>query len=200
MRQCRFCLETGESAADPLLTPCECKGSVEFVHRNCLRRWASLEPSTNGRICTLCRSPFRIEVLPRLEVATGPGYEHFILTHFTIASIGYHYLVLALYSTSTNSSIAEAFYSSCLFAQLISHAVYGGMVYHLWSVVNRQMYWELFKDSQIPQVAAFHTILLVMCIATKNGLYGSCIHILWNIYWREHLQLLREVNQRLIAD
>ena len=35
---CRYCLDEGD---EPLVKPCECRGSSAFVHRSCLLRWQS---------------------------------------------------------------------------------------------------------------------------------------------------------------
>eukprot|EP01071_Lankesteria_metandrocarpae_P006465 Lankesteria_metandrocarpae@DN4364_c0_g1_i1.p1 len=37
--QCRICLLDGGTAEDPLICPCNCKGSIKFVHVECLRHW-----------------------------------------------------------------------------------------------------------------------------------------------------------------
>merc|ERR1712194_581922 len=36
---CRICLLDGSSVEDPLIRPCECKGTIEYVHLACLRHW-----------------------------------------------------------------------------------------------------------------------------------------------------------------
>jgi len=36
---CRICLMEGPEENDPLVTPCKCKGSIEYVHLGCLRHW-----------------------------------------------------------------------------------------------------------------------------------------------------------------
>lgn len=36
---CRICLLEGSSEDDPLVSPCDCKGSIEYVHLGCLRHW-----------------------------------------------------------------------------------------------------------------------------------------------------------------
>jgi E3 ubiquitin-protein ligase DOA10 len=36
-RQCRICLESGEE--ESMSSPCSCKGSIEFVHRACLKEY-----------------------------------------------------------------------------------------------------------------------------------------------------------------
>eukprot|EP00928_Gymnodinium_smaydae_P039110 TRINITY_DN2679_c0_g2_i2.p1 TRINITY_DN2679_c0_g2~~TRINITY_DN2679_c0_g2_i2.p1 ORF type:complete len:450 (-),score=93.68 TRINITY_DN2679_c0_g2_i2:107-1456(-) len=36
---CRICLLEGSTEDDPLVAPCRCKGSIEYVHLGCLRHW-----------------------------------------------------------------------------------------------------------------------------------------------------------------
>lgn len=36
---CRICLLEGSAEDDPLIAPCACKGSIEYVHLGCLRHW-----------------------------------------------------------------------------------------------------------------------------------------------------------------
>ncbi len=45
--QCRFCY--GEEK--PLIQPCNCKGSMAFVHGNCLGKWLETRPSLRCDIC-----------------------------------------------------------------------------------------------------------------------------------------------------
>ena len=35
---CRICLDEG-STTDPLIPPCECQGSMRYIHISCLRDW-----------------------------------------------------------------------------------------------------------------------------------------------------------------
>lgn len=37
--QCRICLGEGPSEHDPLIVPCECTGSIRYVHARCLGHW-----------------------------------------------------------------------------------------------------------------------------------------------------------------
>ncbi|KAH8741271.1 hypothetical protein FG386_000178 [Cryptosporidium ryanae] len=67
--QCRICLTEGEQEDDPLLCPCQCRGSIKFVHLECLRHWINgrlnLTNDNNSRDtfffrqlqCELCKSP-----------------------------------------------------------------------------------------------------------------------------------------------
>lgn len=36
---CRICQMGEDSASNPLLQPCRCTGSLQFVHQDCIKRW-----------------------------------------------------------------------------------------------------------------------------------------------------------------
>lgn len=69
---CRICLLEGpgdeESENDPLIRPCRCKGTIEYVHLGCLRHWIkgrlNVSDSPSGSYfyrllsCELCRSVY----------------------------------------------------------------------------------------------------------------------------------------------
>jgi len=65
---CRICLLEGSSDEDPLITPCKCKGTIEYVHLACLRYWIkgrlNLGQANGGSYfyrpvtCELCKTPF----------------------------------------------------------------------------------------------------------------------------------------------
>merc|ERR1719262_1028212 len=68
---CRYCLvDSGE-----LVSPCECKGSSQWVHLACLRQWQKsvlLTQSTHPRyqtrideICNVCEQPFKEPYKPK---------------------------------------------------------------------------------------------------------------------------------------
>lgn len=65
---CRICLLEGPAEDDPLITPCQCKGSIEFVHLGCLRHWIrgrlNLSDAPGGSYfyrplaCELCKAVY----------------------------------------------------------------------------------------------------------------------------------------------
>lgn len=36
---CKICHESTDTASNPLISPCDCRGSVKYVHRDCLKGW-----------------------------------------------------------------------------------------------------------------------------------------------------------------
>lgn len=65
---CRICLLEGSQEDDPLITPCQCKGSIEYVHLGCLRHWIrgrlNLSDTAGGSYfyrplaCELCKAVY----------------------------------------------------------------------------------------------------------------------------------------------
>jgi hypothetical protein len=65
---CRICLLEGSTEEDPLIRPCQCKGSIEYVHLGCLRHWVkgrlNLSDAPGGSYfyrplpCELCKAPY----------------------------------------------------------------------------------------------------------------------------------------------
>mmetsp|Transcript_48522 Transcript_48522/g.136507 ORF Transcript_48522/g.136507 Transcript_48522/m.136507 type:complete len:225 (+) Transcript_48522:445-1119(+) len=65
-KACRICLLEGSTDDNPLLRPCECRGSIERVHVGCLREWTksrlNLDECSLGsfsykpQTCELCKA------------------------------------------------------------------------------------------------------------------------------------------------
>lgn len=41
--QCRFCWGTESSLENPCIVPCNCSGTVGFIHYACLKNWLHLK-------------------------------------------------------------------------------------------------------------------------------------------------------------
>ncbi|XP_057702386.1 E3 ubiquitin-protein ligase MARCH7 isoform X2 [Corythoichthys intestinalis] len=64
---CRICQMGEASASNPLIQPCRCTGSLQYVHQDCIKRWlcskigsgTNLEGITN---CELCKEKLRLNI------------------------------------------------------------------------------------------------------------------------------------------
>jgi len=112
---CRICLLDGSTADDPLVVPCQCKGSIEYVHLGCLRHWIkgrlNLSDSSSGSYfyrplsCELCKSGYPAyihmdrERLPLVEMPhTAPPFivlENVVRDSQQHATRGLHVISLA---------------------------------------------------------------------------------------------------------
>jgi len=73
---CRICFEAkGPDFSTELLSPCQCRGSQKYVHRECHRRWQACVQSMRGRgaalRCDVCRArlplALNLMVVPAVE-------------------------------------------------------------------------------------------------------------------------------------
>merc|ERR1711892_7565 len=60
---CRIChsnsgIDSKETRPGDLITPCNCKGTLELVHRNCLDRWLR---TADTKSCELCHYRFKMK-------------------------------------------------------------------------------------------------------------------------------------------
>jgi hypothetical protein len=59
---CRFCFAE-ETNTDPLWSPCNCRGSVQYIHKHCLMEWMTVAPEQHRYRCQLCLTHY---TFPRL--------------------------------------------------------------------------------------------------------------------------------------
>ncbi|WFD01017.1 hypothetical protein MYAM1_003777 [Malassezia yamatoensis] len=77
---CRICLEEGVTDKDPLRSPCECRGSMKYVHTSCLNQWRSVsQRSSSATGCDQCGTKYRFASTPLLKLL-GSRYALAILT------------------------------------------------------------------------------------------------------------------------
>ncbi|XP_035008651.2 E3 ubiquitin-protein ligase MARCH7 [Hippoglossus stenolepis] len=64
---CRICQMCEESASNPLIQPCRCTGSLQYVHQECIKRWlrSKIGSGTNLEAittCELCKQKLRLNI------------------------------------------------------------------------------------------------------------------------------------------
>jgi len=105
LRMCRFCFDETSTVQNPLWSPCDCRGSVKYIHRDCLRHWRAVAESVQFKThCQLCGTAFRIprrwpaEEFPSdAELRTGiwpflakPIYPMLLVFYLHIAYLMFH--------------------------------------------------------------------------------------------------------------
>ncbi|XP_045692041.1 probable E3 ubiquitin-protein ligase MARCHF10 [Phyllostomus hastatus] len=64
---CRICQMTGGSPTNPLLEPCSCVGSLQFVHQECLKRWLKVKITSGAdlgavKTCEMCKQGLLVDL------------------------------------------------------------------------------------------------------------------------------------------
>jgi len=85
-KMCYVCTDDIDSAEDPIVAPCLCKGGTKWVHVSCLRRWAIKDrdervcvvasaTGDNNYTCGVCRSPYAYETATCASSANKKEYK-----------------------------------------------------------------------------------------------------------------------------
>ncbi|XP_036926130.1 probable E3 ubiquitin-protein ligase MARCHF10 [Sturnira hondurensis] len=64
---CRICQMTGGSPTNPLLEPCGCVGSLQFVHHECLKKWLKVKITSGAdlgavKTCEMCKQGLLVDL------------------------------------------------------------------------------------------------------------------------------------------
>ncbi|XP_056134478.1 E3 ubiquitin-protein ligase MARCH7 isoform X2 [Lampris incognitus] len=64
---CRICQMGEESASNPLIEPCRCTGSLQYVHQECIKKWLHSKISSGTSLesitkCELCKEKLHLNI------------------------------------------------------------------------------------------------------------------------------------------
>ncbi|XP_074080528.1 putative E3 ubiquitin-protein ligase MARCHF10 isoform X2 [Macrotis lagotis] len=64
---CRICQIAGGSLTNPLLEPCGCVGSLQFVHQECLKKWLKVKITSGAdlgavKTCEMCKQSLIVDL------------------------------------------------------------------------------------------------------------------------------------------
>ncbi|KAH8740892.1 hypothetical protein FG386_002438 [Cryptosporidium ryanae] len=62
IKECRFCFGS-DTTLSPLIAPCNCKGTQEYIHSECLSKWQRIQVNNrpwSSKFCSVCRHPYTI--------------------------------------------------------------------------------------------------------------------------------------------
>lgn len=112
--QCRFCLD--EDQRLNLISPCSCKGSAKYVHRECLDSWrTSSNNPRNISTCPTCQ--FKYQTKRRsASVPTWSNYFNYfgnilwvLLKYFCLSQLIIFAAVVSLYLFEVSTNVGELY-------------------------------------------------------------------------------------------
>lgn len=184
---CRFCLESGKNEQNPLLEPCECKGSIQYVHLVCLNRWRFQNPERNKDICQLCHTIYRLAIPDELEVIPGHHIFFVNLDHPILTSAVIHYMYgLMRFTMNVPTSYLEF--------QIVNHCLLVTQMAFRWRVVNHSRYIQYWMEETRIFIFLFHFLILTAGLFGSTTLALLVSSILVPLYWKFHKEILRAIN------
>ena len=101
--ECRICFE--DDTNEPLLAPCDCSGSMRWVHKSCLQKWIHMKQSSQ---CPVCKQECIIKKTKRQEIVTCIANSN-LVTSLITAIIGFMLLLLSIRLNITMNTIVVTF-------------------------------------------------------------------------------------------
>lgn len=190
---CRFCHES----TPPLLSPCRCDGSMKYIHRSCILRWATIEGylDYDKLVCSLCMTPYAIPEIRMEQLRTGNYGVDLALYNSPSVYIMVNY-VSVLLGIHTGQSIANAL--------IVSQTAIYGMYIFLFCRYLRIENTELYADIFFRRHAYFYWMIqLYASYSAYRGqfaLMSVTAMLTHRILWNEHITTLRLVNEELVKN
>lgn len=194
---CRFCLSSKFTPTNPLISPCNCRGSLEFVHLKCLNRWRRIDVARNGIRCTLCltnytfQSPYQLEIIPETK-----GVFLYCLQYPGLILMLYNYIYTISLSSARNYNdyaFLEDFYRQSHYVFHLSYAVF---FFSEWNVVNRNLYWQQLKSIWVFLLFGLHYYMFSL-LHRDIFIIGPFLSFYMGLYWKGHLHILGAINNRI---
>lgn len=73
-KTCRICFCSEEEITNPLISPCQCRGTCQFIHRECLKQYRTYGSLRDFYRCGVCKTAYKMKKkLPFIaRVVTSP--------------------------------------------------------------------------------------------------------------------------------
>jgi E3 ubiquitin-protein ligase DOA10 len=191
---CRFCLDSGKTEKNPLISPCSCKGSVEFIHLICLNKWRTQNPERNRETCNLCSGTYRIPSFYDIEKMPGGSITCYLLDSSFVVSIIMNYIGIIFYLASSN---IVAIKEGICFIQLIHHGFQLYFMYILFNVRKREEYFQYWINEKRYLLVPLHGVILSITVYQNPILGLVTSSLITNVYWMNHIEVLHLMNRNL---
>jgi len=193
---CKFCLSEGEiTGSNRLITPCECKGTIKYVHTDCLKTW--MLRSNEPLKCLLCNSVYTFynqvnpEVYPIIKVRP--------LLKCQLYTLGFSlFTTLLLINERPDSYISRQVRPICAFAHLCYHTLYGLLYIRAFININNKL--TYFK--KLCRAYKLHLLYGVMLYHLIKGEVSVCTLLTFfpPVYLFNHIFIIEEINTELYTN
>jgi hypothetical protein len=190
-KSCRYCLdEEGE-----FISPCRCKGSVGFVHEECLNKWLVTISQEREPKCPICNYEIKTNyvfekyMFGKKDPLNKESYYWYVLTHLFVGILMYRY----------EEELLHTLYMYLQIGTYIGHNVF--ILYYLKNINHKKEFVKSFLQPGPFIISFLHTYMLAyLYIFSRNieplvTLWLFCIaHLLYPINIREMNTVLENIN------
>lgn len=191
---CRICLAQRDSKSNPLLSPCDCRGSVRYIHLHCLNHWRYIDMGKNGERCELCNAEYTIreipiqEVIPRKDTPTA-----YILRYPIVLSVGIHYGVIFIMTFRYPPSHVWMPNCDYIIWQDAFMFSYLCLLSTQFKVRQPGLYRRIADKQKAFALFSLH-ILCMWLLHEEYLVFGPVANALLGFYWKLHMDTLQDMN------
>ena len=209
--ECRFCLGSDHTPTNPLLRPCDCKGSSRYVHKTCIQTWrnATTIPKHISH-CQLCLTKYNLPVLELLPeepvdirhtilfqliwICPFSYFVWFVLfvalnTMFPRSVWGTHSTVYTITASNLLASKTIVLLYIKLFLQYVEHVEDKRRYFR---------YWIGVKTEKGPVYLLILTNLSIALSIYAFPMYNLCLIFCLQQYLSMHRQILQIMNREVV--
>jgi hypothetical protein len=211
MSSCRICFEESEEDS-PLIVPCKCSGSIQYIHEGCLNQWIDTnhrrlipalahedEITLKHVRCELCHERYKIRYNRPFEstpIRRSLKTDQFKpVTHFIV-----NFMFFLLYSSHYKLTGPPMY---LIVSSIIYHAVYGlYAIDYIRSTVKRPLVYLYYSIHGTRGVFIWFHLMLLMTMLIHNYkhkpeyyLFGIMVsQAIFGIYPMFHVDILYDMN------
>ena len=199
---CRFCFESNSSKKNPMISPCDCKGTAKYVHRDCLLKWQTNTTVDAHRfVCQTCQAPY---ILPTVEFEKIPflsATPHALLSpNVFLSTLHLCSMVLSFFRTHSISLSS----SIIIISTLVYGTLYGIQFFHVKQKFRYIGSWVMNRtnnEARMKPMTFVMVLALSICIYPGFPYLASLVycHTLFKIF-QVHRDVLSNINQRLLLE
>jgi len=184
--QCRFCLDTEVAPYDLFIQPCDCRGSAQYVHRSCLKRWIRVSP--DPQICPVCNESY-IEQIVGYESIPPSTTWTMVLNHTVFCGFLTHYAILLVNLRD------QPMYFSIKFGHTLFQLFYITAFVRNFQVHGLNNYLNRIVLTYVPVCLFMYSYYLYRIMLHNDVIQCFLITIPMNALWSEHIRVLGLMNQ-----
>ena len=199
---CRFCYEPG-IPHNPLESPCDCKGSMAFIHTSCLIQWMRQGPSS--QFCTICNGRYKPLEDFTEEVLYQPGRIRMLLLENASVPFLFGLTLYAIDLIRRSEPVLQNLYLMVPVFLLFTATLQALLLIPvLNAVLDRRRYWGLLRSSRHLcgdyRIPPFVYLILLIC-GFILSCYQESLGTVTTLYilsqgYRIHCDSIRKMNQR----
>jgi len=193
--ECRICFDIG-TANDPLITPCDCKGTSAYIHKSCLNNWRHFNIDAPAwKTCMECRGKYIFSTKYPIEIFFYTEFFELPLIYFVESLVAFsgtlliwciesndNYLAIRMLNLGQNEKYSYIikdiskdvflpqmfYYGYSFFLQSIFFHIY--FLYNLFYRVKRKtIYCKKIKPILYSSICySFHFIFCYYCLMWNN--------------------------------